>query len=504
MADYDIIIIGSGAGGGTLALSLAETGKRILILERGDYLPREKENWEPTEIFLENRYQTNETWFDGDNQGFVPEAYYNVGGNTKLYGALLQRMRERDFGEVQHADGVSPAWPFEYADLEPYYTKAERLFKIHGVKGEDPTEPPMSNNYPFGPFRHEPRIAEVAQQLEAKGLRPIHATLSLNRDEDNPHLRPCIRCSTCDPYPCLVDAKCDAQVACVDVALQHDNVELWTNAYVEKLITDASGNRTERVVIKRHGERLELSADVFVVACGAVNSAALLLRSSSDKHPDGLANSSGLLGRNLMKHNHSGLVAVAAEPNPTVFQKTLAFHDYYFSGPEQDYPLGTIQLTGKAPWQRLKTMAAGDLPQETLEHMAAHSVDWWVTTEDLPQLDNQVSLTSNRQIKVDFTPNNRKPHFELINIWTQHLRDIGFYLFMMKTMPLSTVWHQGGTAKFGENPKESVLDLHCKAHDIENMYVVDSSFLPSMGATNPTLTIIANALRVGEHMAKAL
>lgn len=503
MADYDIIIIGSGAGGGTLALELAGTGKRILILERGDYLPREKENWEPSEIFLENRYQTRETWFDAEDEGFTPEAYYNVGGNTKLYGALLQRMRERDFDELHHAEGVSPAWPFDYAEMEPYYTEAERLFKIHGVRGEDPTEPPMSADYPFGPFRHEPRIQDIADALADKGLKPIHATLSLNRDEENPHLRPCIRCATCDPYPCLVDAKCDAQIACVDPALKYDNVILWTNSYVEKLVTSASGEEVKRVLVQRDGESVELSADTYVVSCGAVNSAALLLRSSNGAHPDGLANSSGQLGRNIMFHNHTGLVAVADKPNPTVFQKTLAFHDYYFSGPEQSYPLGTIQLTGKAPWQRLKAMAAGDLPQETLEHMAAHSVDWWVTTEDLPRPENRVSLSSDR-IKVAFTPNNLKPHRELLQLWTQHLRDLGFYLFMTKTMPIETVWHQGGTAKFGTNPKESVLDTNCKAHDLSNLYVVDSSFMPSLGATNPTLTIIANALRVGRHLAHTL
>ncbi|MEO0409207.1 MAG: GMC family oxidoreductase, partial [Cyanobacteria bacterium P01_A01_bin.135] len=385
-----------------------------------------------------------------------------------------------------------------YEEFEPYYTRAESLFKIHGQRGEDPTEPPMSAEYPFPAMPHDPRIQEIADQLADRGLQPLHLTLAVNRTSDPSS--PCIRCDTCDPYPCLLDAKMDAQIACVDPALAYDNVTLLTNTQVTRLFTGTDGRRVKQMEIRTRNGMETLSADVVVMACGAVNSAALLLKSASEAHPHGLANSSDQVGRNLMKHNHSGLVAIAPESNNTVFQKTLAVHDYYFSGPLQDYPLGQIQLTGKAKWQRLALMAPAEIPQDHLEYLAQHSVDWWITTEDLPDPNNRVTVTKGGQIKVDFTPNNLKPHFELISILEEHLKQLGFYLFMHKRMDVDVLWHQVGTCRFGIDPATSVLNTNCRAHDVENLYVVDSSFMPSMGAMNPTLTIYANALRVADHI----
>jgi choline dehydrogenase-like flavoprotein len=497
---YDLIIIGAGAGGGTLAYALASTGKNILILERGGYLPREKSNWNPDEIFLNQRYQTPEKWFDSNNQSFSPEAFYFVGGNTKVYGAALQRMRAEDFGELRHFDGISPAWPLGYDTFEPYYTRAESLFKLHGLRGEDPTEPPATNEYPFPPFNHEPRIQEVADKLQNLGLNPYHLTLALNRDEEHPENRPCIRCNTCDPYPCLVDAKCDAQVTCIDPALQQNNVTLLTHAKVTRLITNNDGKIIQAVEAEIDGETQQFSSDLVVLSCGAINSATLLLKSANSYHPNGLANSSGLVGRNLMLHNHSALIAASHQPNETIFQKTLGINDFYFKGPKQDYPLGQIQLTGKTVWQRLKHMAEGEIPQAVLEYIAQHSVDWWITTEDLPQPENHVTLNSQGQIVVNYTPNNLKPHQELIATLEQYLKQLDFYLFWTKKMPVKVVWHQGGTCKFGNDPQESVLNLNCQTHDVNNLYVVDSSFFPALGAVNPTLTIVANALRVADHL----
>lgn len=502
--DYDIIIIGAGAGGGTLAYGLAPTGKRILLIERGDYIPREKENWDPNEIFLEGRYQAPEKWLDAQSRPFDPQAYYAVGGNTKFYGATLQRMRAEDFETLHHADGVSPGWPLSYSELETYYTQAESLFKIHGQRGEDPTQPSMSADYPFPALPHEPRIQEISDRMAERGLNPVHLTLAVDRNVNSPQQGACIRCNTCDPYPCLLDAKLDAQTACVDPAVQHDNVTLLTNTKVTRLLTTADGRRIDRVEIETDTGLSTLSANVVVVACGAINSAALLLKSANEQHPDGLANSSDQVGRNLMKHNHSALIAIAPETNQTAFQKTLGIHDYYFGGPFQDYPLGQIQLTGKANWQRLSTMAPTELSPEWLDYLAQHSVDWWVTTEDLPRPENRVSVNADGQIQVHFTPNNLKPHIELISLLEQHLKELGFYLFWHKRMGVEVFWHQVGTCRFGDDAKASVLDVNCRAHDVENLYVVDASFLPSMGAMNPTLTIIANALRVAGHLKTVL
>ncbi len=495
MLDYDIIIIGSGAGGSTVARSLANTGKRILLLERGDFLPREPQNWDPNHIFLKRGYQIEEEWFDHEKgEPFLPQAYYRVGGNTKVYGSVLMRMREEDFGEQRWPDGVSPAWALDYAEYEKYYTLAEDWYCIHGELGEDETEPYHSGgDYPFEAMPHEPRIQEAADELAAQGLKPIHSTLSLNRDVNKPNLRPCIRCSTCDPYPCMLHAKQDAETAGVRPALAYDNVELWTNAYVSRL--EAKNSRVDTVHVTVEGKNYELRAETVVVSCGAVNSAALMMRS-------GLSDRSGLLGRNLMKHNHSGLTAISARPNDTVFQKTLGFHDYYHKGPNphQTYGLGAVQLTGKAPWQRLKIFAGTDAPDEQFKYMADHAIDWWLTTDDLPDPTNRVKLQSDGRPALDFRPNNRQPHKELIETWISHLRETGDYNFMVRTMGIETLWHQAGTAVFGESPDTSVIDLNCRMHGYDNLYVVDSSFMPGMGAVNLTLTIIANGIRVSDHL----
>ncbi|MEM7759228.1 MAG: GMC family oxidoreductase [Cyanobacteria bacterium P01_A01_bin.40] len=500
MNHYDVIIIGAGAGGGTVAYALAPTGKRILIIERGGYLPKEEDNWNPEAIFQGRKYQVEEEWLDRENNTFIPQAFYNVGGNTKVYGAALQRMREKDFGELTHQAGISPGWELTYQDLEPYYTRAESIFKIHGQRGEDLTEPPMSAEYPFPPLPHEPRMQEVANELEYLGLHPHHLTLAVDRNVEDPENSNCIRCGTCDPYPCKIDAKLDAQIACIDPATKYDNVEIKINTLVTKLFTDNVGKNITTVEVETEGTPAQYTADTFILACGSINSAALLLKSANEQHPNGLANSSGMVGRNLMLHNHSAIIAIADKPNPTKFQKTLGFNDFYFGSSDHDYPLGQIQMTGKSKWNRLAIFSPNSVPQPTLEYMAAHAVDWWLTSEDLPDPHNRVTVTTEGKIKVDFIRNNLKCHEDLVNLWQGYLRQVGFFLFMVTTVPLSAVWHQVGTCKFGSNPKTTVLDLNCRTHDHDNLYVVDGSFFPSMGAVNPTLTIIANALRVGDHL----
>lgn len=500
MNHYDIIIIGAGAGGGTVAYSLAPTGKNILILERGGYLPKEDDNWNPDAIFQGRKYQIEEKWLDKDHHSFRPQAFYNVGGNTKVYGAALQRMRELDFKEVQHQEGISPSWEFSYQDFEPYYTRAESLFKIHGQVGEDISEPPMSVEYPFPAMPHEPRLQEVADDLEQLDLHPHHLTMAIDRNVNDPENSPCIRCATCDPYPCKIDAKMDAQTACVDPALEYDNVELKTNAKVTRLITDDSGHKIKAVAIEIDGKTEQYTADTFVLSAGAINSAALLLKSKSEQYPNGLANSSGMVGRNLMLHNHSAIVAIADKTNPTIFQKTLGFNDFYFGSPDHNYPLGQVQMTGKSKWNRLADFSPDSVPKPTLEYMAEHAVDWWLTSEDLPDPNNRITLSEDDQIVVNFTRNNLKTHDDFVNLWQGYLRKIGFFMFLVNQVPLSAVWHQVGTCRFGSDPKTNVLDLNCRTHDLENLYVVDASFFPSMGAVNPTLTIVANALRVSDQL----
>jgi choline dehydrogenase-like flavoprotein len=442
-----------------------------------------------------------------------------VGGNTKFYGAALFRLRREDFGEIHHHGGVSPAWPISYDDLEPYYTEAERLYQVHGQRGEDPTEPPASAPFPHPPVSHEPRLEHLSQDFARLGLRPFHTPLGVMLDEARPHASPCIRCSTCDGFPCLVKAKADAQVMAVDPALRHPNVTLLTNAFVERLETSPSGREVTKVIVRRNGALSEYSAGVVVASCGAINSAALLLRSASDRHPQGLANGSGVVGRHYMGHVNSVLMAVSKCPNPTVFQKTLSVNDYYLGSKEWPYPMGHISFVGKLDGETLKAGAPVPAPGFTMDLMAGHSLDFWLTSEDLPDPDNRVTLDRDRNIVLAYEPNNQEGHQRLI----ARLKDLmkqqrrcsvhghechqGLFarnLFVGQRIPLAGVAHQNGTIRFGRDPSTSALDANCRSHQLDNLYVVDASFFPSSAAVNPALTIMANALRVGDHLLERL
>src|SRR5262245_37678477 len=511
MTHYDVIIIGTGAGGGTLAHQLAPSGKRILLLERGDHVRREKDNWSSRAVNVEAKYHTKEVWHDKDGKPLHPHTNYYVGGNTKFYGAALFRLRKEDFGEIAHHGGLSPAWPISYHDLEPYYTRAEHLYQVHGERGVDPTEPWASAPYRFPAVQHEPRIQRLHDDLTRHGLRPFHVPLGVMLDESDPHRSRCIRGDTCDGFPCLIRAKSDAQVICVDPALEHSNVTLMTNARVTRLLTSASGREVTGVVIQRSRSDEVVTGDIIVSSAGAINSAALLLRSATDRHPQGLANGSGVVGRHYMGHVNSVLLAISKTPNPTVFQKTLAVNDFYFGDDEFRYPMGHISFVGKFDAITLSAGAPAIVPGMTLDIMAKHSLDFWLTSEDLPNRDNRVALDRDGHIVLSYTPNNTEGHTRLVKkleYLLQHLdmqpHLIPRNLFVGNRIPLAGVAHQNGTVRFGRDPKTSALDANCKAHEVDNLYVVDGSFFVSSGAVNPALTIMANAIRVGEHLLERL
>lgn len=499
---YDVIIIGSGAGGGTLAYHLAPSGKRILLLERGGFVPREADNWSSRAAVLEEKYHAPEKWLDGRGREFQPGTHYNVGGNTKFYGAALFRMREADFGEVRHHGGVSPAWPITYDELEPYYTQAEYLYEVRGRRGDDPTEPWSSAPYAFPRVSHEPRMQELHDHLQRCGLHPFHVPLGIRLNEralDSSH---CVRCRTCDGYPCLVGGKSDAHTMCVQPAMRYGNVTLLTEARALRLVTTPDGRAVKGVVVQRRGEVEEFSADFVVSSCGAINSAALLLRSATERHPAGLANGSGLVGRNYMAHNNSVLFYFCAKANPTLFQKTLAVNDFYFSGPDSDLPLGHISMVGKFDGHMFKAGAPPLAPLPLLEAMGKRSIDFWITSEDLPDPGNRVTLSADDRIELHYRENNLEAHRRLIANLKRVMRTFDGGKFFTKggKIPLAGVAHQCGTLRFGRDPRTSVLDVNCKAHELENLYVVDASFFCSSSAVNPALTIIANAIRVGDHL----
>jgi choline dehydrogenase-like flavoprotein len=513
--EYDVIIVGSGAGGGTLAHRLAPSGKRVLILERGDWLPREIENWDATAVFVDNRYVSKDTWYDQNGKPFQPQIHYFVGGATKFYGAALYRLRERDFGELQHHDGMSPAWPVGYDVFEPFYTQAEQLYQVHGARGEDSTDPWSSAPYAFPPVSNEPRIQRLYDDLAAVGLHPFHAPCGIMLDEANPAFSTCIRCATCDGFPCLVHAKSDADVIAVRPAIRHNNVTLVRNAQVRRLETNGSGRTVTSVVADVDGEEQRFTGSIVVVSAGAANSAQILLASANDQHPNGLANGSDQVGRNYMFHNSRAFLAISREKNDTKFQKTLGLNDYYFGDDEFTYPMGNVQMVGKSS----APMYRGEKPIETtlaptfaLNDVAERAVDFWLSTEDLPSPGNRVTLNSDGNVVLSYTPNNREPLEQLYHRVKKHLIHLGMHphhliprdIYMKNDIPVAVCAHQAGTVRFGTDPATSVLDPDCKAHELDNLYVVDTSFFPSIGAVNPALTAMANALRVGDHLVARL
>jgi choline dehydrogenase-like flavoprotein len=512
---YDLIVIGTGPGGASLAQKLAPLGKKILLLERGDYLPRSQDNWSAKAVFVDAKYQAKETWYNHKGKTFHPGLHYFVGGNSKVYGAALFRLRERDFEELHHKEGISPAWPVKYEVFEPYYTEAEHLFHVHGNRGEDPTEPPCSAGFPYPGVAHEGKVRQLHDSLLADGLHPFHLPLGIRLDEKDGKPTPtsvCIKCDAFDGFPCLLNGKADAQVMCVDPMLAaHSNVTLLTNTYVTKLETDPTGKTVTGVHVARDGAAERYSADIVVAACGALSSALLLLRSANDSHPHGLANGSGQVGRNYMRHNQAVLMAVLKDPINATFQKTMAVSDWYFGDVEFPYPMGLIQMCAKVHGEQVRGESvaqwASFLPELPFELLAHHAMDFWLSTEDLPHPDNRVTLDRQGRVHLDLIDTNLEAMRQLRQRFERMMSRAGSSphvversLYFDKNIPLAGTAHQSGTCRFGTDPKASVLDVNCRAHELDNLYITDASFFPSIGAVNPTLTIIANALRVADHL----
>jgi choline dehydrogenase-like flavoprotein len=493
---YDIVIVGTGAGGGTLAYALRDTGRRVLMVERGGVVPQEPENWDVNEVFRRGRYRPDEWWLDGAGRPFKPGVHYLVGGNTKVYGASLPRFRRSDFGPVDHDGWISPAWPYSYDDLAPFYDEAERIFHVHGAD-DDPTLV-RQHDYPFPAVPHEPAVQALADKLQRAGYTPSHIPLGIDlRDGGR-----CIRCATCDGFPCRLHAKADADVCCVRPALERETVDLLTRSYVRRIVTNGRGDLVTGIEVEHDGACELIRCSSLVVSCGAVNSAALLLRSATNEHPDGLANKSGAVGRHYMAHNNSAMLWVdPVRRNPTIFQKTLYINDFYEPhGRDHRHPLGSIQMIGKVQ----KEMMAGRrryVPSAITGFLAARSFDWWLFSEDAPDPDNRVVLGAGSRIIVRWTPNNQAAHRELIREARRMARTVGLPVVFTERFGIEVNSHQAGTARAGHDPAASVLDPDCRSHEVANLFVVDSSFFPSLPLMNPALTIAANALRVAPHVA---
>ncbi|ESQ91386.1 GMC oxidoreductase [Asticcacaulis benevestitus] len=514
---YDLIIIGSGAGGGTLAYALANTGKKILILERGQELPVEPQNWDPKAVFIDQRYRTKEQWLDKKNKPFTPNTNYWVGGNTTFYGAALMRMKKRDFEAVPHSDGLSPAWPLSYTDYAPWYEKAEKLWRVHGQRGIDINDQPDDPPYPYPAIMDDPGVAKLKKHFEGIGWHPSPLPLGIDRDEAHPQTSHCVRCTTCGGYPCMLKAKSDARSIMLDPIRHLPNVTILTGHKVTRIETDGAGKTVTGVVTQTDTGTQTFRGNLYALAAGAANSAAILLQSRSANHPDGLANRSGLVGRNYMFHTTSAVISVLADTFDSTFPKTFAVNDFYFGEPDFPYPMGQIQLLEYMSGQTLEGQIADIIPPALLpnflmDDIAKHMVAFLAMSEDLPREENRVTVSESGQIKLTYTPNNLAANLRLTRKLEHGLKGFSLrqhtlfepHFEIDQLLPLYGTAHQCGTIRFGRDPAASVLDTDCKAHDLDNLYVVDSSFFVSSSAVNPTLTIVANALRVGEHLAGRL
>ncbi len=519
MAHFDVVIIGSGAGGGTVAQRLAASGKSILILERGEHLPREAQNWDPKSVFVEHRYRTQEKWFDKDGKPFSPTTHYWVGGNTTFYGAALMRLRGRDFGEVQHAGGISPAWPISLTDLAPYYTEAETLWRVHGNRGDDPTEEGNEPPYAYAAVHDDPGIAALRGHWKALGWKPFSLPLGVNLDQAHPVTSACIKCKTCGGYPCLLKAKSDARTIAIEPIMDLPNITLLTGRKVKRLETDPSGKTVTEVVCETENGEERWTGDIVVLAAGAANSAAVLLASANAAHPDGLANGSDQVGRNYMFHTLTAMVSLTAAHVDVTFPKTMAVNDFYWGDPDGSYnlPMGHIQLLEYMSGQTLEGQVSdwippGLVPDSISEGLAERMLSMLVISEDLPLPDNRVRLAADGRIGIDYTYNNLEGHERLVKKlheslcdFVDHAHPLSQHHFELGSLlPLYGTAHQAGTVRMGKDPASSVLDPWCKAHQLDNLYVTDTSFFPSIASVNPTLTTVANALRVGDHLLERL
>jgi choline dehydrogenase-like flavoprotein len=493
---YDVIIVGTGAGGGTLARQLAPTGKKILVLEQGDFLEKESSELVGTEVFKKEQYHAPEQWYDAQGEPFYPQTSYSVGGNTKIYSGVLMRMRDRDFQEVQHQGGISPAWGLSYEEFEPYYTQAEKLYQIHGKPDDDPTEPTHSDRYLFPEVAHDPQIETVKELLIQQGLHPSYLPLGLGDQ-----------------------GRTDSEDTGISPALKSGAVTLKTRAKAVCLYTNPSGSEIKAVQAKIGEQSYLFLGSIFVLSCGAINSAALLLRSANEKHPHGIANRNNQVGRCLMKQQMSVVVQLTSSSHSGLFQRTLGVNDFYWGDDQYPYPMGNVQESGgilqdvifsEAP--PILSIFTRLMPGFGLRQLATRSLGWWLQTEDLPNPNNRVRLAGDR-LHIDYEPSNVEAHDRLVYRWLDVLKAIqterpsqfNFSGVLPRSdMPIQVVAHQCGTCRFGEDPETSVLDLNCRTHEVQNLYVVDSSFFPSSSSTSPGLTVIANAIRVGEHLIQRL
>ena len=478
---YDIIIIGSGAGGSTLAYQLSGSGHRILVVERGDFMkPEPRRMSDPVGKYMYHIIKDRE------------QASYFVGGETKFYGSALYRMRESDFEAVQHENGVSPAWPIMYPDLEPYYHQAEVLYRVHGSTEGDISEPPRANAFPHPPIEHAPIVSQLVNRINRSGVQVSAIPLGL----DYGPLGKCVLCSTCDAHYCQLDAKMDAEIAALRPALATGNVQLMTQTECVRVLTTPDGARVNGVLLRRAGQEQIVHANIVAVCAGVTGSPSLLRRSRHESHPEGIGNNTGCLGRYLAGHSAGLLFLLTGFQSVSpAFTKTFAINHYYHGTADWPYPIGTIQAGGQIPfWEQTSKFTR---PFARL--VGTHALTCFYMTEALPNYNTRLVFDGDEIVGRVPPVHNLRTFKKLHGLAVDIFRRSG-YRFFSRRRP--RVWHEVGTARFGTDRTTSVVDQNLQVHGVKGLFVVDASVLPSAGAVNPTLTIIALALRAGDHLSR--
>ena len=493
---FDVIIIGSGAAGGTMAAALADAGHTVLLLERGGSMPLVDQNVAGVELFRKDRYHPQERWFGADGDPFAPQTIYALGGNTKIWGGVLERMREREFAGLALQERQAPAWGLSYGELAPWYDRAEALYRVHGVRAGDPTEPPSAGAYSFAPRPVEPFLSALADDLQRHGVHPYRLPLSWSE-------------SSADPSG-------DAELFGVERARSSATVVVRTGAQVQRLHVNPSGSEVRGVEAVIDGQSWLFSGHLVVLAAGAINTPAILLRSATDRHPRGLANGSDQVGRNLMKLQLTSILQLASEPNDGRYGRSFGVNDYLWGDKNVSFPLGAIQNGGGVLQDALfaesppvLSLVTKLLPDFGLEQLASRSITWWAMSPVLPDPHNRVSLR-NGHIQVDYRVNNAEAHDRLVYRWIDTLKAVeadpltrvvrSAPTHPRGEAPLSAIGYACGTCRMGDNPASSVVNLAGRCHELANLTIADASVLPACPATGFGLTLIANALRIAEAL----
>ena len=497
---YNVIVIGSGAGGGTLAGQLARSGKTVLLLERGGQLPLVDQNVADVDLFRKDRYHPGEQWFGTDGDPFSPQTVYALGGNTKIWGGVLERMREREFSGLPLQDGPSPGWEISYADLAPYYEQAEALYRVHGKAGLDPTEPARTAGYAYGPKPIEPFMQELRSSLQRQGLHPYDLPISWSDSQ--------------------VDPSGDAELFGVELARQDSSICVRERARVRRLHVNPSGTEVRGVEAEIDGNQWLFTGDVVVLAAGAINTAELLLRSATEHHSRGLSNGSDQVGRNLMKPQLTSVIQLAAEPNSGRYARSLGITDFYWGDQNVNFPLGSVATGGGVLQDALfaesppvLSLVTKLMPSFGLEQLAARSVAWWAMSAVRPDPHNRVTLRGNH-LQIHYLPNNREAHDRLVYRWIDTLKQVENdpECHVVKPAPthprgeapLTVMGSVCGTCRMGSNPATSVVDLQGRSHELSNLFIADASIFPSCPAVGFGLTVIANALRIADRVLEVL